>query len=178
MDFLRNTNRTVAELRGKVVRSETLCHHLGAGVPQNRTLANEFIPSRNHYRAMRTLLLTLSVSSLFCLLIPSKLLAQQSSQYEEVVFGFTLKELGSYNISVAVKDDRIYLPVMELFNIFEVYYTIEGQNVIRGTYLSSEFPMKINPVKRLITLGDKRYELTKEDIFKGEMDIDPVERKI
>ncbi len=108
---------------------------------------------------------------LFCFFAPSISSAQQSPQYEEVVFGYTLKDLGSYNISVAIENDRVYLPVMELFNLFEVYYTIEGQNIIKGTYLSSAFPMTIDPVKRVITVGDKRYELSKEDMFKGEMDI-------
>ena len=120
---------------------------------------------------MRTLLLALTISLLSCLLVPSWSLAQQSSQYEEVIFGFTLKELGSYNISVAVKNDRIYLPVMELFNIFEMYYTIEGQNVIKGTYLSSDYPFTIDPVKQIITLADKRYELPPKEMFKGEVDI-------
>ena len=98
-------------------------------------------------------------------------MAQQSPDYDEVVFGFTLKNLGSYNVTVAIKKDEVYLPIMELFNIFEVYYTIEGQNVLKGTYLSSEFPMTIDPVKRLIVVGDNRYRLTKQDIFKGDMDI-------
>jgi hypothetical protein len=60
---------------------------------------------------------------------------------------------------------------MELFNLFEVYYTIEGQYIINGTYLSSAFPMTIDPVKRVISVGDERYELSQEDMFKGEMDI-------
>ena len=88
-----------------------------------------------------------------------------------MIFGFTLKELGSYSISVAVKNDRIYLPVIELFNIFEVYYTIEGQNIIKGTYLSSAFPMTIDPVRHEISIGDKQYVLTLDEMFKGEMDI-------
>ncbi len=120
---------------------------------------------------MRTVLLLLAISSVFMLLVPPRSMAQQSSDYDEVVFGFTLKNLGSYNIEVAVKNDTVYLPIMELFNIFEVHYTVQGQNNVVGTYISSQFPMTINPVKRLITLGDKRYQLTKEDIFKGDMDI-------
>ena len=131
----------------------------------------DFFPSGNYDGGMRTLLLTLSLSSLFCFFTPSPSLAQQSPQYEEVIFGFTLKELGSYNISVAVRNDRIYLPVMELFNIFEVYYTIEGQNIIKGTYLSSKFPMTIDPVKRIITLGGRQYKVRQEEMFKGEMDV-------
>jgi TolA-binding protein len=115
--------------------------------------------------------LPLIIAFLVCFLLPSPSAAQESSDYEEVVFGFTLKDLGSYNVSVAVKGDKVYLPVMELFNIFEVYYTIQGQNIITGTYLSSASPMMIDPVKRLITLEDKRYELTQEDIFRGDMDI-------
>ena len=120
---------------------------------------------------MRILLLAVGIFCLFCFLAPSRSLAQQSPQYEEVIFGFTLKELGSYNISVAVKNDRIYLPVMELFNIFEVYYTLEGQNIIKGTYLSSAFPMTIDPVKRIISLGKKQFDLTKEELFKVDLDI-------
>ena len=120
---------------------------------------------------MRTLSLCLIIAFVFCLLAPSRSPAQQSPQYDEVIFGFTLKDLGSYNISVAVKKDRIYLPIMELFNLFQVYYTIEGQNIIKGTYGSSEFPMTIDPVKRVITVADKQYVLTKDDIFKGDMDI-------
>ncbi len=121
--------------------------------------------------AVGVVLAVLGMTSAFSFLAPSQSLSQQSPQYEEVVFGFTLKELGSYNISVAVKNDRIYLPVMELFNIFEVYFTIEGQNVIKGTYLSSKFPLVIDPVNRIVTLGDKRYGLAPDEIFKGDMDI-------
>ena len=108
---------------------------------------------------MRTVRLARSIFFFSCFFAPFLSPAQQSPHYEEVIFGFTLKELGSYDISVAVRNDRIYLPVMELFNIFEVYYTIEGQYVIKGTYLSSAIPMTIDPVKRMITIGDKRYEL-------------------
>ncbi|MGA3245291.1 MAG: SPOR domain-containing protein [Bacteroidota bacterium] len=121
--------------------------------------------------AKRNLLFGFSFSLFFCLFAPSISSAQQSPQYEEVVFGFSLKDLGSYNISVAVRSDRVYLPVMELFNLFEVYYTVEGHNIIRGTYLSSAFPMIIDPVSRTISVGDKSYQLTQEDMFKGEMDI-------
>jgi hypothetical protein len=128
-------------------------------------------PIVHWFRAMRNLLFGFSSSLLFCFFAPSISSAQQSPQYEEVIFGFTLKDLGSCNISAADKNGRIYLPVMELFNLFEVYYTIEGQNVIKGTYLSSAFPMTIDPVRRMITVGDKRYELTQDDMFKGEMDI-------
>jgi TolA-binding protein len=134
-------------------------------------LEYDFIPSGIDYGVMRILLLAVGIFCLFCFLAPSRSLAQQPPQYEEVIFGFTLKELGSYNISVAVRNDRIYLPVMELFNIFEVYYTLEGQNIIKGTYLSSAFPMTIDPVRRTITVGDKTYELTKEDVFKGDLDV-------
>ncbi len=120
---------------------------------------------------MRNLLLTLSIFFLFYFLVPSQSLSQQASQYDEVIFGYTLKELGSYNISVAIKNDKIYLPIIELFNIFEVYYTIEGQYIIKGTYISSAIPMTINPVRHEISLGDKVYVLTLEEMFKGEMDI-------
>ena len=142
----------------------------GAGSPVYSIRTAEMIfPNSNG--TMRFLLPLLSVLLLLQVLAPSITLAQQSPDYEEVVFGFTLKELGSYNISVAVKNDRIYLPVMELFNVFEVYYTIEGQNIIKGTYLSSAFPMTIDPVKRMITIGGKEYKVTQEEMFKGEMDI-------
>lgn len=120
---------------------------------------------------MRNLLFGVSVSLFFCFLAPSVSQSQQSPQYEEVVFGFTLKDLGSYNISVAVRNDKIYLPLMELFNIFEVYYTIEGEYSIKGTYLSSTSPMTIDPVRRVITLGGKRYEFKEEEMFKGDLDI-------
>ena len=135
------------------------------------SLECDFISSRNYYGVVRTLFLAFSIFFLFCFLVPSLSLAQQSSQYDEVIFGYTLKELGSYNISVAAKNDRIFLPVIELFNIFEVYYTIEGQNIIKGTYISSALPMTIDPVRHEITLGNKVYVLTLEEMFKGEMDI-------
>lgn len=103
--------------------------------------------------------------------LPTAATAQQTTSYDEVVFGFTLRGLGSYNISVAIRKDRVYLPVMELFNLFEIYYTIQGQNILKGTYLSSAYPMTIDPVKRVITVGDKRYELKDDEVFKGDMDI-------
>jgi TolA-binding protein len=135
------------------------------------SLECDFISSRNNCRFVRTLFLAFSIFISFNCLIPSQSFSQQSSQYEEVIFGLTLKELGSYNITVAVKNDKVYLPIIELFNIFEVYYTIQGQNIVKGTYLTSSNPMKIDPVKHEILLGENQYVLTLDEMFKGDMDI-------
>ncbi|MGD0037000.1 MAG: hypothetical protein ABSC53_06880, partial [Bacteroidota bacterium] len=161
---VQGVRRNVNGGRSRIGQKET-------GLTRIHPHIHELIPPRNYYNGVQTLLLTLNIFFLFYFLVPSRSLAQQSSQYDEVIFGYTLKELGSYNISVAVKNDKIFLPVTELFNIFEIYYTIEGQNTIKGTYISSAMPMTINPVRHEISLGDKVYVLTLEEMFKGEMDI-------
>lgn len=171
LNYLKKISHTVHKIRGTAVRGEGCLGQLETELLRNLSHVYEFIPSSSHYGVLRTLFLTLNLFFLFFSLVPSQSLAQQSSEYDEVTFGYTLKELGSYNISVAVKNDRIYLPVIELFNIFGIYYTLEGQNTLKGTYISSALPMIINPVRHEITLGDKVYVLTLEEMFKGEMDI-------
>lgn len=171
VEYFRKIIYTVQGVRRNFVGDEGCLEQKETRPTRIHPHVHEFIPSRNYYNDVQTFLLTLRIFFLFCFLVPSRSLAQQSSQYDEVVFGYTLKGLGSYNISVAVKNDKIFLPVTVLFNIFEVYYTIEGQNTIKGTYISSAMPMTINPVRHEISLGDKVYVLTLEEMFKGEMDI-------
>jgi hypothetical protein len=171
VEYFRKIIYTVQGVRRNVEAGESCLEQKETGSTRIHPHVHELIPSRNYYNGVQTLLLTLSIFFLFYFLVPSRSLAQQSSQYDEVVFGYTLKELGSYSISVAVKNDKIFLPVTELFNIFGVYYTIEGQNTIKGTYISSAMPMTINPVRHEISLGDKVYVLTLEEMFKGEIDI-------
>jgi len=171
LDYFKKFIYSISNVWRIAIRGDGCFEQKGTKPTRNNSSLYRYIPSGNFHAIVRTLYLSLSIFFLFYFLAPSRSIAQQSSQYEEVIFGFTLKDLGSYNISVAVKDDRIYLPVIELLNIFEIYYTIEGQNIIKGTYLSSAFPMTIDPVKHEITIGDKQYVLTLEEMFKGEMDI-------
>jgi tol-pal system protein YbgF len=168
-DFRKNN--CVRDKMGGITIEDEDCLEPLEGNTGNQLWVSNFLPSGNKYSFIRILQTAISVFFLFFFLSPTQSFAQELSQYEEVIFGFTLKELGSYNISVAVKNDKVYLPVIELFNIFEVYYTIQGQNIIKGTYLTSAFPLTIDPVKHEILLGNKQYVLTLDEMFKGDMDI-------
>ena len=155
--FIRKTSNVLNPLQAIIRKRREYDGQSKAEVKRLPSLPRESFPFQIPGGRLPLFIKTLCLFLICSCIVPVHSAAQDQSPYDEVIFGFTLKDLGSYNISVAIKNDKVFLPAIELFNIFEVYYTIEGQNIIKGTYVTSAFPMVIDPVKHEIDIGDKQY---------------------
>ncbi|MEI7727629.1 MAG: hypothetical protein WCK09_21150, partial [Bacteroidota bacterium] len=97
----------------------------------------------------------------------------QFSGDEEVMMAFRYPAVGSYYISSILNDQtkQTYLPVTELFNLFQIVYQPDIKNfTIKGNYLSPANPFIINLSAMEIQLGGKVFPITPDDFRIGEMD--------
>ncbi len=100
-------------------------------------------------------------------------LSQQKSapEYENVMLTFRYRPVGDNYINAADSKGRIYLPMMELFNLFEVHYKVENNTTITGNYFTSENPFLIEPALKRITVGARRSVFKETDFFSSGTEI-------
>ena len=97
----------------------------------------------------------------------------QASNDEEVMLAFRYPAIGGVYISSILNDKtkQTYLPVTELFNLFQIVYQPELDNfTIRGSYLNPDNPFVINLSKMQIQLGKEIFPITPDDFRIGAMD--------
>ncbi len=92
---------------------------------------------------------------------------------EEVMLAFRHPAIGGYYIPCLLNDqaNQVYLPVIELFNIFQINYEPDIKNfTIRGNYLKPNNPYVINLNLLQIQLGREVFPITPEDFKIGATD--------
>ncbi|MDZ7807193.1 MAG: SPOR domain-containing protein [Gracilimonas sp.] len=98
-------------------------------------------------------------------------LSAQSNNTEEIEVYLDFRHRGVIN-SVIIsyyKNDEFYLPVSELFSLFNIDHTVNGL-VIDGRFGIEQIPYRINFQSGEIRFGDERTEITAEDYILREID--------
>ena len=67
------------------------------------------------------------------------------------------------------KDDQFYLPISELFTLFQIDINSSGL-VFSGKFSTEQTPYIINIERNFIEFGDYKLELTQQDYLLGELD--------
>jgi hypothetical protein len=99
--------------------------------------------------------------------------SQTSNDDEEVMLAFRFPAIGSVYVSSFLnsKTNQIYLPVIELFNLFQIVYEPDVKNfTVRGNYLNVDNPFIINLSTMQINLGKQIHNITPDDFRIGAMD--------
>jgi hypothetical protein len=95
------------------------------------------------------------------------------SQDEEVLLTFKYSSVGNVYVGCLYdsQNDKSYLPIAELFSLFEVNYAYDaGSFSIKGYYLDPEQGYSVNLASMVIRLGDDTRTLSPDDFRVGEMD--------
>ncbi|MFP8488590.1 SPOR domain-containing protein [Gracilimonas sp. Q87] len=98
-------------------------------------------------------------------------LSAQSNNAEEIEVYLDFRHRGVIN-SVIIsyyKNDEFYLPVSELFSLFNIDHTVNGL-IIDGRFGIEQIPYRINFQSGEIRFGDERIEITAEDYILREID--------
>lgn len=106
-------------------------------------------------------------------LLPCLQVFSQEPNDEEVMLGFRFPAIGGVYVSSILNDKtrQTYLPVTELFNLFEINYEPDVKNfTIRGSYLNPDNPFEINLSKLYVKLGREVFAITPDDFRIGEVD--------
>lgn len=94
-----------------------------------------------------------------------------ASEPDNVMLSFRYRPVGDYYINAAEVKGKIYLPMMELFNLFEVYYKVENNSTITGNYFNSENPFLVEPALKRITVGSRRSVFKETEFFSSGTEI-------
>ena len=110
---------------------------------------------------------------LVSLIFPFSQAFSQGVNDEEVVLAFRYPAIGSFYISSILngQTSQTYLPIIELFNTFQIIYEPDIKNfTVRGSYLSPNNIFEINLNTLQIKLGKEVFVITPDDFRIGAMD--------
>ncbi len=91
---------------------------------------------------------------------------------EEFLLKFDHPAMGSYYISAIYSQNKVYLPLSEIFSLLHIHQERgETSHSIRGTFKQPDNHWYINPVNMTARIGKENINLTVKDLRMGEMDI-------
>ncbi len=118
----------------------------------------------------------------FCILlssfiIPSKLFAETKDpeppvETDEVLIVLYVKNLGTCEIPAAIRDQDIYLPVVDVFNFLKIR-TVSGNgfDMISGFFVDPKNVYQIDRANKIIIYQGKNYALRSSDIIVTETNL-------
>jgi hypothetical protein len=105
------------------------------------------------------------------LLISSTAL-QAAGDEEEFVLNFSHPAVGNFYVSAIYSQDKIYLPVSELFKIFYINLSEQSSaHHLHGQWITPGTEWSVNVVSLLASVNKKNFAFTVDDYRIGAMDI-------
>ncbi len=113
-------------------------------------------------------ILILPVSSNEC---PSFQNATEDVQ-QEVLFSFHYPQLGNHLINTIYSENKLYLPLMELFDLFYIHYEFDTIGyILKGGFPEPNNKWVINLTKTQVIIGKQTFDLSSSDFRIGSTDI-------
>ena len=106
---------------------------------------------------------------LLCSGFVSPIIAQEDSEDIEVYLSFRHRGVINTVVISYYKDDRFFLPITELFSLFQIEAKQTGL-VTTGRFSSEQIPYSIDLGRQFIKFGDQTFELTTDDFLVKELD--------
>jgi len=106
---------------------------------------------------------------LLCLSSAKGLSAQDTTEETEVYLDFQYQGVVKSVVISYYKNDVFFLPVTELFSLFKVQNSREG-NIITGKFSTDQTPFRIDLAKQTIKFGNKQFSLSTDDFLIQELD--------
>ncbi len=97
----------------------------------------------------------------------------QAQDREEVFLSFRYRGVGDQVVIglYSYDTERIYVPVTEMFELLEIYYQVDSQNLrVHGHFLDPENPYEIHFQNRTATLDGEAISFSTEEMLIDELD--------
>jgi len=92
--------------------------------------------------------------------------AQEFPEYDELTVEMRIPKIGIMEIPIAIKDQKAYLSVKDLFDYLRIKNEAEeNSNVITGFLLQPDATFRIDPARSQIVFKDETYQLTTSDFI-------------
>ena len=122
--------------------------------------------------SVRFLPVIFSIVFLLLASVNNGLLGQGLPEYDEIAVNIEIPGLGAFEMDALIKDEKLYLPVVNLFNFLKIKCEPSpDMDIIKGFFSSPESTYIIDRPNRQITYLDKKYELGQNDIIRTETNV-------
>lgn len=118
--------------------------------------------------ALRLCLIALLAS----LILPENKCAAKADAIDEISITINIQKIGAHEITALIKNEEIYLPVGDLFDILKIKNTTSADlNLITGSIIDPKILYTIDKLKNQIVYQEKQFTLKPEDIIRSETDL-------
>lgn len=105
-------------------------------------------------------------------LVPGMLMAQEETDYDEIGVFLSVQRVGSADISAVIKEEVVYLPVTEVFDILKIKNSVTpGFDSVSGFFINPKTLYLIDFKANRIILDGKTYTLEQGAMIKTETNL-------
>ncbi|MEI6141849.1 MAG: SPOR domain-containing protein [Mariniphaga sp.] len=114
---------------------------------------------------------------LLCLIVlycshPLLGMAQDEPIYDEISVFFNVQQVGGADITAVIRDETVYLPIMEIFSFLKIKNVLSSQmDSVTGFFINQQATYLIDKVNNRITYQGKIFDLKKDDLIKTETNL-------
>ena len=103
------------------------------------------------------------------IIYPLSLKAQEQSEYDEVIIFLSVPRIGGADIPGLIKDDDVYLSVIDLFNFLKIKVDYQaGFDEVSGFFLNPQSTYLIDRVNNQISYNKKTFNIKPGDLIRTE----------
>jgi len=116
----------------------------------------------------------MTIVHLFVLVIILPLIgsSQNVPEYDEISVFFNVQKVGGADISAVIRDEIIYLPVVDIFSFLKIKNIPSAQlDSVTGFFINQQATYIIDKQNKRITYKGKVYDLKSDDIIKTETNL-------
>ncbi len=110
--------------------------------------------------------------SLLCFLTPFYCNAQDDNNAEEISVTVNVRDIGSVELPAVINDDKIYLPVIDIFNFLKIKLNSANSfDSVSGFFINQDANYLIDRKNNLIFYSGKTYTLKPGDLIHTETNL-------
>lgn len=99
----------------------------------------------------------------------NSLSAQEQSDYDEIIVFFSVPRVGGADLPGLVKDDDVYLSVIDLFNFLKIKVDYKaGFDEVSGFFLNPQSTYLIDRINNSVTYNKKTFNIKPGDLIRTE----------
>lgn len=105
----------------------------------------------------------------FYIVFPLSLKAQDSIDYDEIIVFFSVPRVGGADLPGLVKDNEVYLSVIDLFNFLKIKVDYQaGFDEVSGFFLNPQSTYLIDRINNSVTYNKKTFNIKPGDLIRTE----------
>jgi cell division protein FtsN len=109
---------------------------------------------------------------IFFLYLPSNILGQEDSLYDEIPVYVRVQNLGMTEIDAAIKGEEVYLPLSTLFDFLKIRNIPSADlNTVTGFFINPEATYSVDRLKNQITFNGRIWQVEDGDLVKSETNL-------